>query len=325
MRRLFRSGTQARVLDRICDAPPLAVFGTRHLTNRWNGLPLLQVVRESDLSRRDIYADRFGVLDLADIKAFSGNSTVDVSVVYDQSGSNRHLSASAGERFRISSLGSLNTNQSLPVLVATGASRMTANVPFVWNTPIVMNMVLVRAGDARTPAWIAGNDSASTAYRDIQVFAAAASNQIGLGEDLNTMTPNNSTITANTVSILTVIRNATGVPTRGYIIQNGLVTSTFNTESQATNINPSRFVIGGDPDTLANFMPVGWGFQEIILFNGQPPSTGTLNALHLDQGRHFNIPVYGTLSSPVSITRSLVTSSGNPLVTSNGLQNITYR
>jgi hypothetical protein len=133
-----------------------------------------------------------------------------------------------------------------------------------------------------------------------------------------------STIKPYTTSILTAVRNATGATNKGYLAQNGLITTRYTTDNVVTDIAPSQLTMFGDPDVTAS-LPSGAGIQEAIWWNvGTPPSPSALIDLEIDQGRFFNVPMFGQLDWPASVGTKVIASSGNPLTT-NSLFNLSYR
>jgi hypothetical protein len=314
------------ILDQL-DALPLAWYGVRHVSRQYQG-PLMQVVRTVDGLRMDAPANGDGTIDMEAVLQFARVNgvvgTVTVSQLYDLTGNGRDMKFAVGRRPQIVRAGYVNTIAGLPAMVATGDCLGMAAMPFTWGAPLVFNGVLAVGSAPLSKAYCLGADTPTSSYRDLQISLGTAY-ELGLGEDLASMTPNAAKLSKDTVSIVTAIRNATGTATRGYLKQNGQLISTFTGENQNVDITPNRLVAFGDPDRTTNYMPLGSAWQEFGVFNAQTPPSGiALLTLELNQGAFYNIPLFGTLAWPIEVSRKIIASNGNPLVTNTGAR-ITYR
>lgn len=320
---MFFPPLQSYPLDSI-DAQPIAAYGVRYLTQRYGRGPFATVVRHIDGAIRDIYGTSAGTLDIEAALRFAGGGTAEVLRKYDLTGNGRHANFVARSGPLLVRNGVVNIVADLPVYCSSGNSFGKATMPFSWDQPLVINGVFIQASAPMSKAYAIGLDTTISTYRDIQM-TVGADFALGLGEDLNSMTPNTAKLAKDTAHILSLIRNATGTTTRGYIKQNGLLVSTMTTESQSTSITPSQLALYADPDNSASRVPLGSGWQEIVVFNTTtPPSASALLTLEFDQGAFFNIPLFGTLAWPIQVSRKILASNGSAL-TSNTGANITYR
>lgn len=308
------------------DATPIGWHGVRYATRAYTRGPFCLTQRSSDKLTRQIFADRDGVLDLQDARNFAGAGDLEVIVWYDLTNQGRQMSYGAGSRPLLIRNGFVNTIGERPIVCGTGSARGLANTPISWVTPFIISAVLTTGSEPLNGgAYIAGADSAVSVYRDIQLYVSQKSMVLGLGEDMTGMQPNSDTLVADTTSIVTAIRNPKTAAIRGYLKRNGMIVSTFTSESQATDISPDRLSSFGDPDVPLNAMPLGWGLQELGFFNSStPPSPAALMALEADQGAFFNVPLYGTLNWPASVGRKILASNGSPLAENSGAT-ISYR
>ena len=315
-----------RLLDRL-DSRPVAAWGVRQLSNEYTG-PLFTGLR-SDGQTVQVTADWRGYIDRAQTVAFAGGRSLDVTVAHDLTGQGRDMAFGAGNRAALLRRGFESTISDLPAVTATGTSRGSANIPFRWSQPLVISGVIaVTTVPPASNAYIAGVDTASSVYRDCQLFIAKGSNVLGLGEDMTTLTPAAQPgLTADTVQIVTAIRNPNTSAARGYLRVNGQTIGTFTGGSQSTTLTPGQFVTFGDPDDASAFCPSGYAWQELIVWNGDaPPSAAAIAEVERDQGEFFNIPLYGTLAWPVQVSRKVVAFNGSQITTNSGLPiNFSYR
>lgn len=320
------------ILDRMDCALPSGWHGVRYVTRQYSG-PFCKVVRTSDGALMDVYSKNLESIDLESVFQFARVNgvvgQVDLVQICDLTGNGNHINFAAGARPQLVRSGYVNTVADLPVYTASGSALGIASMPFVWTRPIMMNGVLIAGSAPATGAYLMGVDTQGSGYRDTQLFADK-NMVLGMGEDMSTMTPDAAALTVDTANIVTGIRNPTGVGTRGYLKHNGMLVSTFTTESQSTSLNPDRLVVFGDPDAggqgvPGNYMPLGWGFQELCIWNADtPPSAIALIALEQDQAAFYNIPLYGTLAWPIQSGRKTLASNGSTLKTNTGAS-ITYK
>jgi hypothetical protein len=318
--------TARRSITSLLDGDAAAVFGVRIPDQRRYSDAVCRAVRVADGVERDVFADRrTGIIDVEDLRVFASGGDLEVATAYDLSGGRRHCTFAAGRRPLIVKAGVVNTVGGMPIYVSTGTTRGTIAVALTWAMPMVANIVLAATSRPTGAGYIVGADTSASSYRDIQLSVAPASWTLTLGEGIVGMSPNTSALAQDTASIITAIRTGSAGAVKGYLIQNDVITSTFTTERQSTDINPNTVSIFTDPDDALSFAPAGWGFQELWLFNASPPPSGeALSALHASQSEVYGIPLRGTLAWPIAVTRSLLTSSGGALTTSSALK-ITYR
>lgn len=122
----FRFGSTALPLDGITTAAAWSV--ARLLYTSYTGNPLIYVRRSSDNAGMNIGADASGNLDTATLLSFVGAGSGYVWVVYDQSGSGRHLlNATASQQPRIVNAGTLETQGGRPCCVFDGTDDFLFN------------------------------------------------------------------------------------------------------------------------------------------------------------------------------------------------------
>ena len=318
---------QRFVLDSITASPVLAC-SFRRLYTSFVG-PSGVLVREPNGIQRNIFFDSQGNSDQNDMINFACNGQTNIfgsatlATWKNQTGG-ADLTA-PNNRLQVVNLGQVNTNNGLPFACQRGTSRMVANSPsLLWSRQLVINIVLVR-GDTPTTdvAFIASADWTGSTFRDCELFTPVNSTTLGWGQDLNTMTPNTSTVNPNTVQVITVIRNPVAINgVWGQIRQNGRLTSSLTSNNVTVDSDPNRFNLFANPDAggfnvVGQYPPNGWGVQEVMLFNSATPMSETeLALLERDQCDYYGAPYQGATN--VALTPNKVGNIYN-LPLSNGI------
>jgi hypothetical protein len=296
---------QLRLLDAI-GTLPLGAYSFRQLTKKFTG-PVFSMNRDFDNVRRDIYFTPAGEVDQQDMVNFVCNAATGTYGSGTLVGWNNQINfgqynlARVTRGLKVIVYGKVNTNNRRVCPKETGNASLSTQLPLNWSRQLVINLVLVRGTDtANNSAYIAGVDASSSTYRDCMLSVPQNSKQLNWGQQMGTMTPNTSTANTNTVQVITVIRNPTGSTTKGFIRQNGAVTSTFTAENIATDAQANRFSIFGNPDgggfnTPGFYVPGGWGIQEVMVFNPTSPiSASDLYTIESDQCQYYGVPFRGT-------------------------------
>ena len=290
-------------LLRSIDATPAAAWGFRKLAN--NRLPLCRAHRASDNAERDIWADNNGLVDVFDILSWAGNGQVNLMICYNALLGGPVLGFPAGQRPVLAKGGRVNTNNGVLVATSHGACIGYSDpMNLSWSKDLVMNMVLLRGSTPSGNAWVLGADATASTWRDAELYVPAQSTKLSLGQDWLPNLPDNGAMGVNTASIITATRTATGVSPRGSLRQNGIVMQSYTGDAVSFDLNPNRICVFGDPDgtafgTPGAFAPLGWGFQEIIVWNDTtPPSLDAIKAVEKSQSDFYNIPLFGTPAVP---------------------------
>ena len=327
------SSSKDLIMDRLT-VPPLAWYGPRYVTKKYKG-PIWRARRVTGGTWRDVYDDGQGLVDKKELMAIMGTDSIEVTP-YDLMGGGPRpgdffaMTSADGFAPQVGSNGVLNTVADIPAMKATANSYLLSNAQFGFNftNTIIMNAVVVRGSTPSVAGYIFGADFATSGFSDLELFFPANSQKMGFGEDRsNYASADVGTLTNDTVSVFTAIRNGGGTNPPGFLKQNGQVIASY-TSAPAGSQQPNRLAAFCDPDggvggynARGAFMggSSGSALMEFGIWNAaQSPSPQCLIDLELDQGKYFNIPIYGTLAWPVSVSRNILAANGSALLTNTG-------
>jgi hypothetical protein len=242
-------------LDQI-STPSSLVYSLRKLKGAYTG-PCIKVRRTNDNTQLDIGFDISGSLDVFSLLKFVGTSNGFVTIWYDQSGNNQHLTqTNFNNQMRIVKQGVLDFNGKKPAIFSLGGNSVmqSSAVGFVGlgNSNKALNVVLTRTSSDMAVT-LGSTNSAKSSFWIIAQGWATYLPLINNGEIIS-----QPGLTSYVPQILTS-RHLNGV-TQGFqnSVSKGTITQSINSDANGgIKVGKSDF----------NHSSLGW-FFEIIYFNG---------------------------------------------------------
>lgn len=267
----------------------------RRLSTSYTG-PLVRVRRSSDSTEADIGYTAGGALDTTALLAFVGSGSGFVKTLYDQSGNARHLTqATAAAQPRIVNSGVLDTNNTRPTMVASGAQFFDTTTAHRWAAGAMTAFACIQPSgtqvNAASSLWAEGVNGATTYYGCNFGGTGGTAMQMSIVNDAGTTSVNTAayTETAMTTRLTQVTILDTGLAMT--IFGNGSAPSgAVSYNRSAYTLTPTRFGLLCRP-RASNGVDRQWtGSLSELVFFPAALSDAERSAKQANQKGYFSTP-----------------------------------